>query len=429
MPANINALRGEIAKRIEEGNRITAQADSETRALNSNESTRYAQLLAEAQSFRRDMDTAEAFAEVEKRALALPDLHNQRRGELSLRGYNVARTILTHGAGRALDGLEGEWNAELQRANAARGLEARGGVIIPFAALFARREQRDLTTTTPAAGPAGVMVGTDVLAASTHPYPITYVQRLGATMLPGLIGNLVAPTLSDSGTAAWIAENAPAPASDPVFTDGIMSPKTVAATYTLGRRIRQQTADAINPLVSNDLRNLLTGMLDKAAISGAGGLEPLGVTQTPGVAQIPLGASLSLTTSAMIGALEMDDYNGDTGFLTSPGVFRLARDSRDAIDRGFTVAEQFHGKPAYQTTQVPSKLGVGTNESAIVYGLWSELLVGLWSNGVEILADPYSASDQGALKLHSFLDADILVRDPKAFNWAQVPPGAFPVAP
>ncbi len=58
---------------------------------------------------------------------------------------------------------------------------------------------------------------------------------------------------------------------------------------------------------------------------------------------------------------------------------------------------------------------------ALMYGVWSELYLGYWS-AVDILINPYHpdvASNGGAL-LHAFLDADVAVRHPKAFAYAEM---------
>ncbi|MNY77940.1 hypothetical protein D3C86_2180050 [compost metagenome] len=70
---------------------------------------------------------------------------------------------------------------------------------------------------------------------------------------------------------------------------------------------------------------------------------------------------------------------------------------------------------------MPANIGTGSDKSALIYGLWSELVVGYWS-AVDILINPYHpdvASNGGAL-LHAFLDADVAVRHPEAFRYAEI---------
>ena len=43
------------------------------------------------------------------------------------------------------------------------------------------------------------------------------------------------------------------------------------------------------------------------------------------------------------------------------------------------------------------------------------MLVCRWGQGIELMADPYSLSTSGGIRLVTFLDADVIVRQPEAF--------------
>lgn len=69
---------------------------------------------------------------------------------------------------------------------------------------------------------------------------------------------------------------------------------------------------------------------------------------------------------------------------------------------------------------MPSNIGEDDDKLALIYGQWSELVIGYWS-GVDILANPYHSdvASKGGLLLHAFLDADVAVREPRAFVKAE----------
>ena len=69
-------------------------------------------------------------------------------------------------------------------------------------------------------------------------------------------------------------------------------------------------------------------------------------------------------------------------------------------------------------SQVPDTIGAGANKSALVYGLWSELIVATGARSTSGGVSP-SASKGGAL-LHDFPDCDIAVRHPEAFVHAGI---------
>jgi len=66
--------------------------------------------------------------------------------------------------------------------------------------------------------------------------------------------------------------------------------------------------------------------------------------------------------------------------------------------------------------QVPSNLtkGTGTNLSALIFGVWSDLLIGQWS-GIDLLVDPYTGSNAATVRVTAFHDCDFAVRYPESF--------------
>jgi HK97 family phage major capsid protein len=89
-----------------------------------------------------------------------------------------------------------------------------------------------------------------------------------------------------------------------------------------------------------------------------------------------------------------------------------------AIGRGGTPSV-VNGYPIYVTNQVPSNLTKGTSSgvcSAVVIGDYSQAMVGLWGNGLEITvgedADDFS---KALTSVRGIVTYDVAVRDPKAF--------------
>jgi HK97 family phage major capsid protein len=246
---------------------------------------------------------------------------------------------------------------------------------------------------------------------------------MGATVLRGLVGNMDLPNMVSSGTAKWVVEGGTPDRTGVTFEKVSMSPKTVAAEYEMSRRIQLQSGTAIEDLLRRDLGYLLAQALDGAAIKqrGVSEAEPLGVLDS-GLTKATTETLLTDTCANLIASLELDDVMGTGAFLTSPKVHKTVMKIKESTtDRPIPEAEIFHQKPAQYTTQVPDNIGDSSDKSALIYGLWSELVIGYWS-GVDILLNPYHsdvASKGGAL-LHAFLDADVAVRHVEAFAYAEI---------
>ncbi|MFN3507462.1 MAG: phage major capsid protein [Allorhizobium sp.] len=342
-------------------------------------------------------------------------------GELDreLRNYSLAAAINGALTGR-LTGREAEIDQELKRGRESRSGASGIHLAVPSEILLGGREQRSQTVGTAAAG--GYTVATNLAAVADRFRPALRVESMGATVLRGLSGFLDLPNLAASGSASWVAENGNATRTAATFEKVSMAPKTVTGEYRLSRRLMLQSNTAIEDLLRRDLGFLLAQALDLAAIAGTGVAPiPLGILNTAGVTKVTTETAFSDTTANLISELELDDVTGTAAFLTNPTVMKAVRKIKDADDHVIPASELFHNARVETSTQVPTDIGASDDKSALIYGQWGELYMGYWS-AVDILINPYHpdvASNGGAL-LHAFLDADVAVRHPKAFAYAEI---------
>jgi HK97 family phage major capsid protein len=408
----IKELRAARAAKLAE---LKTLADKETRgeALADNERTRFDTLETEVRSLDDQLGRAERIAEMERRAPAA-SIGETRDGAPDLSRYSVARAIRAAVAGGSIDGLEGEMHQEL-----ARGREHRG-ILVPTEILLP--ERRAQTAGSDPAG--GFTVATSIGALADRFRPALRTEAMGATVLRGLVGNLDLPNLLSSGTASWVVEGGEPTRTGVTFEKVSMSPKTVSAEYEMSRRIQLQSGVAIEALLRRDLGYLLAQALDGAAIKrrGVSEAEPDGILDQDSLTKVTTETLFTDTCANLIAELELDDVMGSGAFLTSPKVHKAVMKIKEtSTDRPIPESEIFHNKPAQYTTQVPDTIGDSNDKSALIYGLWSELVIGYWS-GVDILLNPYHsdvASKGGAL-LHAFLDADVAVRHVEAFAYAEI---------
>jgi HK97 family phage major capsid protein len=386
--------------------------------LEENEEQRFRALETEVSDIDGQISREERMAAFEREEQRGESIDGGGEFGRELRNYSLASAINGALSGR-LTGREAEIDQELKR-----GREGRSGatgihLAVPSEILLGM-EQRSQTVNTGTAG--GYTVATNVAAVADRFRPALRVESMGATVLRGLTGFLDLPNLAASGSASWVNENGNATRSAVSFEKVSMAPKTVTGEYRLSRRLMLQSSAAIEDILRRDLGFLLAQALDLAAINGAGASsQPLGILQTSGVAKVTTETAFSDTTANLIAELELDDVTGTAGFLTNPTVMKMARKLKDGDGHIMPVAELFHSGRVETSTQVPATIGTGGNKSALIYGQWGELYMGYWS-AVDILINPYHpdvASNGGAL-LHAFLDADVALRHPKAFAYAEI---------
>jgi len=307
------------------------------------------------------------------------------------------------------------------------GREARG-VFVPNEV-----QKRDLVVGTTTAG--GHLVSTDLLASSFIDLLRNRmsVMRAGAQMLTGLQGNIAIPRMTGAATAYWVTEGNAPTESQQAFDQVTMSPKTVGAFTDLSRKLLLQSSVDVEGLVRRDLATVLGLEIDRVALNGSGTApQPRGVLQTSGIGAVVGGTNGLAPTWAHIVELWSDvaaanaDF-GTTAFVTNSKVIgklmttEKATGTAQFVCPGFPDASgvtSIAGARAVVSNQVPSNLTKGTSSgvcSAIAFGNWADLIVGMWGV-LDLMVDPYSNSTSGTVRVLALQDVDVAVRHAESFS-------------
>jgi len=281
-------------------------------------------------------------------------------------------------------------------------------------------------------------------------------QTLGATVLTGLKGNVSIPRQITATNTYWVSENDPITKDEATFDHVTMSPKTLGTRSTYTRLMLQQSTPDIESIIRNDMAMGLALELDRAALVGTGvNAQPLGVFNQVGIPTYSMGnngnpfTNSSATSGSGIDPLiEVEGLvaasnapiNGTWGYVTNAKVTSSLRKLKtsggysylsgtrpltDPDNGNFIVGTglpqnqlKVNGYPLFSTNSVPSNLtkGNGTGLSGLLFGVWSELLIGLWG-GLEILVNPYGSDDfsRGNVSVRAMLTCDIAVKHVNSF--------------
>lgn len=248
------------------------------------------------------------------------------------------------------------------------------------------------------------------------------VARAGAPKLTGLKGDQEIPRLTDGASAYWVGEHEDVTPTDNAFDDVTLTPKTVGAQTEYSRRMIINASPSIENLVRSDLVKVLDAAVDLAAITGDGtGNKPTGVLNQAGTQSIDLSAGITWESVLEAAQLlsESNTLEGAMAWMTSPAFVKTARSTLKAgTNEQFVMATnvELAGYQLFQTNHIPNDTGVGNNETPVIFGNWSDLLIGYWS-GADVLVNPYSDGvfSKGGVKINVMLDCDVAVRHPESF--------------
>lgn len=407
MTLSTHALKEKRATKQDEMKAIMAKAD-----IGNEDRTRFDSLEAEVRSINADLKRTAILEEAERHEHADPVEGRGDLRDLESR-FNLGKALSEHLSGK-LSGVEAEFGAEKRSGR-------KDALAVPVSILLG--ERRALTTAAPGAGPGSNLIQTSLGPMIDRLRPLLAVESLGATVLPGLTDLLDLPRHKASGSAGWVAEHGAATGTDPQFDKVSLAPKTVTAMYEVSRRMLLQAAN-LEPILRADLGYLLAQAVDSAAIKGGGSNEPSGILANGSVGVVALGtngAAMTVDTAAdVMGLIDEANSFGSTGFLTNSKVKKMAMKLKDGQSRPYGLAEVFKQSPVVFSNQVPNTLVKGTSGavcSAILYGVWSDLVIAYWS-AVDIVINPYadSVAAKGGALIHAFLDADIAIRHPESFS-------------
>lgn len=342
---------------------------------------------------------------------------------------------------RAINALANPTNAALQAAAgfehevsqeaAKRAGRASRGIMIPVDVL---REKRDLTVGTAADG--GYLKATNLLSGSFIEMLRNrmMVRNLGATVLMDLVGDIAIPRQTGGATAYWVPESGAPTETKQAFDQVPLAPKSVGAFTDISRKLLLQSSIDIEQFVRNDLATILALEIDRAAIHGSGASnQPTGIVATSGIGSVAGGTNGAAPTFANVVALEtaVSVANADIGtlaYLTNAkvrGKLKTTEKAPSATVGNFVWGNgnepgygELNGYRAAVSNQVSAALTKGTSAgvcSAIIYGNWADLLIGMWS-GLDLTVDPYTGATSGTVRVVALQDVDVAVRHAESFS-------------
>ena len=298
------------------------------------------------------------------------------------------------------------------------------------ATLRNRQHYRDLLAGTPTAG--GNLVATDLMTGSFIDLlrNAMILDKLGITWLTNLSGNLAIPAQTGAASAYWVAEAGSPTESQQAIGQVAMTPKTIGAYTDYSRRLLLQASMDVETFIRADLAAIIGQGIQAAAINGTGNNnQPTGVLNSSGIGSVIGGANGAAPTYASLIALEtaVATANADVGnlaFLTNAAVRGKLRGIEEFAGCGRPVWKsgsergvgEVLGYSAVVTNAVPSGLtkGTATNCSAILFGNWADLMIGMWG-GLDILLDPYTGATSGTKRVVVLQDVDVAIRHLASF--------------
>jgi HK97 family phage major capsid protein len=384
--------------------------------LAAEQETRFGTLKTELASVEKQIERQQFIDDAERRSAATPiGSTGDNRLDTALGEYSFRRAILSQIPGHQIDcRREVEVGQEIAR-RSGRNFE---GIAVPTQILRQPIEQRVTTTGSPAEG--SNLIQTDLLAGQFIDLlrAALVTRQLGCRVLGNLVGNIDIPKQIGATTSGWVAENSALDDSDAEFASVSLSPRHVGAVSEISRNMLMQSSLDVEQLMRADQAAVVARAIDLGALNGTGGVEPTGVLTAvePTAGGTPTWAKiLELIEAVELGNVPL----GGAGWLLHPSTRRLLRSTE--VVNGFPQMimqdpNTLAGYPAVASTIVPA--GASGPEYPLVYGQWSDLIMGYWSE-LDVLVNPYetTAYSKGNVKIRTMATCDVALRHVESFAY------------
>ncbi len=328
------------------------------------------------------------------------------------RGYSIANLIQSQLDPRSVDaGHELEMSAELKRKHGKRGSQ----LLVPLGRSQMQHHQRAMTAGTATAG--GHLVATDLHSDQFIDalIPASTVLNLGIMQLSDLQGDVAIPRAdSNPGVSAYSLDSADTiTPTDATLSQVTLSPRSLAATTVMSRKLVTQGSPDVESLVQKMLAAAIGAELDRQCIQGDGtGSNITGVVNVSGIGAITYangGAPTWATVVNLESELTVDNIAlNQVAYLVHPTMAATLKTTEKASGTARFLMEDgmMNSHPVHVTTNVPA----GT----VLIGAWSEFILGTWGV-MAIDVDIYTGFRKGDVEVRCILDYDASVRHAQGF--------------
>ncbi|HWW74033.1 MAG TPA: phage major capsid protein, partial [Pyrinomonadaceae bacterium] len=292
--------------------------------------------------------------------------------EAEQRRYSLRRAVAVAAGLEPVGSFEAEVSEEIAR-QLPQTYHRRGGLFIPT--VFSRAALDAHT-----AGKGAELIAEQAGAFIPALRKRALVLRLGARLITGLRGNVGFPRQDTAGTAEWAADNPAADygESNMTLSQVQMRPKLLVSSTSFSRQLLVQSTPSVDEIVAEDMAQSSAVALDLAAVHGSGvDNEPLGLYNLDeGVAEVDFGGAgptmekvVEMETAVAVQDGETDPETA--GYLTTPEVRERAKLTEEASGARLWSDGMMNDHRAEATNQLSKDLGAGSDEHAMVYGIWS----------------------------------------------------------
>lgn len=275
----------------------------------------------------------------------------------------------------------------------------------------------------------------------------TPIFEMGPTVIKNLRGELPIPKVTGRPTMFWVGEEEAPSETRTVFGEIVLRAKTAAALTKVSRRLMHQTSGTIEGIIRGELvKSFGLGINNTLMVGPGTDKSPKGIVNYSGLtATDAIGANGGRfridKASEMAMKIDVANMlNGNLGYIMRPEVLSYMLRERveqfsaqgeaaaqpinsNSVLMSHTELESILGYKIRTTTLLPGNIvkGTGSSGSQVIFGDFSQLVVGMWE-GFEMKASDVAGDSNGSaftqrqIWITAFQGMDSNIKDETGFT-------------
>lgn len=365
----------------------------EKRKLTEDENKEFDNLTVQISTLNKEIQLAET------RAIEQTKVNNiQIKNEVKMEKVSLLKMIEARANGRNLSenelALVNLGKDELRKS----GLSATGDIQIPT------EYRANIQATVATAGQE--IVAEDKMGLIAPIREKLILVEAGATFLSGLVGDVSIPAYGGT-SALWKGEVAAATDGAGTFSEVTLSPKRLTTYIDVSKQFLMQDSADAEKMLMQDIVNSIAIKLESTVLGKEAGstTQPAGMFATaPTIAGVATWANVL----AMETAVDTANALGNGKYITNAGGRGVLKGTLKAAGTGIYLLQdnEMNGYPVLTTNNVAKALQAGANEFGVVFGDWSQMLIGQWG-AIDLVVDAVSQAINGNVRIvvNAYFDA------------------------
>jgi HK97 family phage major capsid protein len=243
--------------------------------------------------------------------------------------------------------------------------------------------------------------------------PLNRLADLGARIQN--IGNYSQwPVVTAPPAVTWFAEGDTLTADSALtISSKKVELKTAVALVKVSKLLLHDSSDRARDLVNTEIINALNAEMIRVALSGASGSnEPTGLDTVSGVQTVDAGQAVLTNYSQHISAvgklLAVNVPRERIGYVQGITSWEQEAAFADTTGQPLMVPPSIANMPNFATSGVLENYGVGTDETRIYAGDWSQMVLGLGGSFSLELVERYADTMHTAFLVYMRMDSTVL---------------------